>query len=278
MKRHIILLVVVFIMLINIAYTYGQNNYPKRIISLAPYTTEQIYLLGAQDNLIGTTIYCQRPAEAKNKEKVATAIEVNLEKIVSMKPDLVLATPLTDRVAIEKLIYLNIKVIVFKDAKTFDGICEQFLELGKIIGKEEVAKKIINEAKKELGLIKEKTSLFSRPRVFIQVGARPLVTANKDYFINDFIEFAGGINIAKDSKGILYSREKVLLDNPQVIIIVSMGIATKEEKMFWQKYQTLDAVKNNRIYIADSNILCSPTPLSFIDGLKQIVNFLHPEN
>jgi len=112
----------------------------------------------------------------------------------------------------------------------------------------------------------------------VQIGTKPLVTINEDSFINDFIEKAGGINITKDLKNIHYSREKVIKDNPDVIIIASMGINGKNEIEVWQKFNTLEATRNDRIYIVDSELLCSPTPASFGETLEKIVKFLHPHD
>ncbi|MDP2754421.1 MAG: ABC transporter substrate-binding protein [Nitrospirota bacterium] len=249
---------------------------PQRIISLGPSITEQLYLLEAQDRLIGCTVYCKRPKEAESKEKVGTVIEVNLEKIVSLKPDLVVATSLTNLKAIEKLRNLGIKLVEFHSSKNFTELCKQFLELGKIVGREKEAEEIVYRAKKAISSIKQKVKELPKPKVLVQVGAKPLWVAPKDSFVNDFIEFAGGINIAGDSETGLYSREKVLKQNPDVIIIVTMGIVGEEEKKIWQKYKTLNAVINNRIYIVDSYRLCSPTPVSFVETLEKITEILHP--
>ena len=255
---------------------HTEQNFSQRIISLGPSITEQLYLLKAQDRLVGCTIYCKRPKEAKSKEKVGTVVEVNLEKIIGLKPDLVLATSLTDFKAIKKLKNLGIEIVSFFPPKNFAEICEQFLELGKIIGKEKKAEEIISKAKDKINATKKKVKNLPKPKVFIQIGARPLFTVIGDSFVNDFIEFAGGVNIAQNLKSGFYSREKVIEANPNVIIIVTMGIVGEEEKGVWEKYLILEAVKNNRVYIIDSYKLCSPTPLSFADALEQITGILHP--
>ncbi len=248
---------------------------PQRIISLGPSITEQLYSLGAQDKLIACTVYCKRPEEAETKEKVATAIEVNLEKVIALKPDLILATSLTDSEAIEKLRSLGIKVISFPSAESFDEICEQFLELAGIVGEEKKAGEILREVKTEVNSIKEKIKNSKRLKVFVQVGANPLFTMTKNSYANDIIEFAGGINIAKDAGIGLYSREEVLGKNPDVIIIVTMGITAEAEKEIWGKYKVLKAAKDKRIYIMDSYKFCSPTPVSFVEALKELVEVLH---
>lgn len=256
---------------------YAQQDYPQRIISLGPSITEELYLLGVQDRLIGCTVYCERPKEAETKEKIGTVVKVNVEKIVSLKPDLVLATSLTDPKAAEKMRSLGIRVVCFSHTRNFIEICEQFLELGKIVDKKKEAEEIINGVRGKVDFIKEKVKYLPKPKVFIQVGARPLFTVTKDSFVSDFIEFAGGINIAKDAKTGFYSREEVLRKNPDVIIIVTMGIIGEKEKEIWVKYEALKAVKNNRVYIIDSYKFCSPTPVSFVDTLEEMVKILHPQ-
>lgn len=255
---------------------YNQQNPPQRIISLGPSITEQLYLLGVEDRLVGCTVYCKRPKEAESKEKVGTVIEVNLEKIASLKPDLVVATSLTDPRVVERLKKLGIKGVGFSQAKNFAEICQQFLELGGLVGKEKEAQEIVNIAKNKVDSIKEKIRGL-QPKVLVQMGAKPLWVATKDSFINDFIELAGGENIGPLGRSGLYSREKVLKQNPDVIIIVAMGIVGEQEKKIWERYETLKAVKDKRIYIIDSYKLCSPTPVSFVETLEEMIKILYPQ-
>jgi len=274
--RKICFLFTVFCCSILCISSHGQDKFPQRIISLGPSITEELYLLGVENKIVGVTTYCQRPPQAQEIEKIGTVIEVNLEKVISLQPNLVLATSLTNPKAKEKLKNLGIKVITFPSAKNFREICEQFLELGKIVGREKEAEEIVYRAKKTVSSVKQKVKELPKPKVLVQVGAKPLWVAPKDSFVNDFIEIAGGINVGPSGKNGLYSREKVLKQNPDVIIITTMGIAGEEEKKIWQKYKTLNAVRNNRIYIIDSYRLCSPTPVTFVETLKEIVKILHP--
>ena len=252
--------------------------YPQRIISLGPAVTESLYLLGAEDRILATTVYCQRPAQAQNTEKIGTVIDVNIEKAVQLKPDLVLATPLTNPKDIEKLQSLGIKVTTAPAAKNFSQICEQLLKLGKNVGEAERAEEIIRQVKARVEIIKKKAGGRASRKVFVQIGANPLYAATKDSFINDFIEYAGGTNIVSSSGSGLYSREKVLADNPDVIIIVIMGIAAEEEKQVWRRFKGLKAASNNRIYIVDADKFCSPTPVSFVEALEEMVRILHPQD
>ena len=253
----------------------AENNFPQRIISLVPALTEELYLLEIQDRLIANTSYCKRPPAAEKKEKIGSGMKVSLEKIIYLEPDLVLAKEYSNQKQIKKLRNMGIRVKVFPNAKNFSDICEQFIDLGKIVGKEDKSKQIVLRARDKVSFIRQKIKDLPKPNVLFQIGAKPLWVATKDSFINDFIELAGGANIGPFGKSGLYSREKVIQQNPDVIIIVTMGIVGEEEKETWQKYKTLNAAKNNRIYIVDSYKICSPTPVSFVEVLEEIVGLIH---
>ncbi|MDD5085685.1 MAG: helical backbone metal receptor [Candidatus Omnitrophica bacterium] len=268
----------VFMFLAACVFTgHAEENYPQRMISLGPSITKDLYLLGAGDKLIADTTYCVKPPEAERKEKIGTVLEVNVEKVFNLKPDLVLATSLTNPKAKEKLKNLGIRVVTFPAPRDFSSLCSQFLELGKLIGVEEEAEEIVENARNKAASIREKIKNLPKPKVFIQIGARPLFAATGRYFVNDYVEFAGGLNIAKEAREGIYSREQVLKADPDVIIIAAMGSLRAEvEKKAWQNFQTLNAVKFNRIYIIDSDELTSPTPVSFTETLEEFVDILHP--
>ena len=257
------------------SFAQAKQTYPQRIISFYPALTEEIYLLGAQDKLIGCTIYCQRPPETKKKEKIGTVMDINLEKVFSLQPDLVLTAPLTDPKAQDKLKNLGIKVITLPIPNNFNDICNQFLRLSSLLNKENNAEKIITTAKNKIQALQTRIDGVAKPRVFFQIGVNPLVTVNKDSFLNDFIELAGGVNVTRELKNTLYSREKVLTDNPDVIIIATMGIMGEEEKKIWQTFKTIKAVKDGRIHLFDAFSICSPTPISFVENLQTLAKILH---
>ena len=249
---------------------------PKRIISLAPSLTDSLCLLGAKDRIVGCTTYCKRK-DLIGVPRVGNVREISIEKIVMLKPDVVLATTLTNPKAVAKLRSMGYRVEVFPYPKSFEDICHQFLKLGKIVGATERASSIVKRARREVSRITTLTRSLKKIRVFVEIGANPLFTVTKNTYINDLIEKAGGINIASDSKSGLYSREKVVEKDPDVIIITDMGILTEKEKGFWMKFKEMKAVKNRRIYIVDSYKLCNPTPLSFVESLREITLILHPE-
>lgn len=255
----------------------GNTGLPGRIVSLGPALTESLYLLQVPEKIVGVTTYCQNPPEAKTKEKVGSVVEFNLEKVLSLKPDLVLATALTDVRGVEKLKRLGVAVKVFDQARNFNQLCEQFLELGKMVGRPAAAGKIVSQARKKVENVRQRVKNLPKTSVFVQVGTRPLFTVTGDSFVNDYIELAGGTNISRDAKTGLFSREEVLNRNPDVIIIITMGIVGKQEEKNWRKYQNLKAAHTGRIHVLDAYKIGSPTPIGFAETLREIADILHPQ-
>jgi iron complex transport system substrate-binding protein len=258
----------------------ASEKYPERIVSLGPVITDMIYLLDAQKRLIAVTSYCIIPATEEPKEIIGTVMQMNVEKIIALKPDLVVANALTRKKQIKVLEKQGINVIKLSTPKDFKGICQRLLDLGKLIGGHGKALKIVKKAKYDVDRIKSDIKDLEKRKVFIQIGLKPLKTAGKDTFINEYIEFAGGVNIAFNANDGIFSREKVLQENPDIIFIATMGSskkAGKTEKQAWMRFEFLKACKNNEIHILDPDIVCSPTPIIFARGLKDFYRYIHPE-
>lgn len=250
--------------------SFGQN--PKRIVSLAPSLTKNIYFLEAQNQLIGCTSYCTE-AVAEKKDIVASAVTVNLEKVISLIPDLVIVTTITSPETIDKLKNFGIKVEVFPTPKSFEEICSQFERLGKITGNSDVAQKVISESKSKIEKLKLRKG--ETTKVFFQIGADPIFTVLPNTFMNDYITIPGGENIAQDlTKGTM-TRESVLARNPDYIFIVTMGIIGENEQQTWLEFPELEASKKKHIFIVDAEQACSPTPITFIQTLETIVNYMN---
>jgi len=256
-----------------------KSNHPQRVISLSPIITETIYLLNAQDLLIADTTYCNVPEQAKRKEKIGSVIQMNVEKIIRLQPDLVIASPLSNKKQIQILQNQHIKVMTIENPKTFPQMCDVTLELGRILGQTDTAEKIVEKAAKKVDVIKLKAARLPKRKVFIQIGMKPLHSANKDMFINEYIKYGGGINIAENEKSGVYSREKVLKENPDIILIATMGTSKKAgeiEKQRWMKFRSLNAAIQKQIHVLDPEIILSPTPVTFAKGLKKVLTLIHP--
>ncbi len=269
----------VFCFLTNLSYSMTDKTH-RRVVSLGPIITEMIYMLCAENQLIANTTYCVVPADAKFKEKIGTVIQMNIEKIISLKPDVVIASTLSREKQIEILKRQGINVIRYKNPKTFPEMCQMTIDLGSVLGKKDKALKIVKEAQKTVDKIKKKAEKLIPKKVFIQIGLKPLHTVTKDIFVNEYIRYGGGINIAENENSGIYSREKVLTANPDVIFVATMGSSKKAgeiEKKRWMKFSSINASATGQVYVLNPDIVCSPTLITFVKGLKEILSLIHPE-
>ena len=248
-----------------------------QIVTLTPSITKQLLLLGVEDYVIGHTSYC--PSEKlDNSELVASATEVNIEKIALLEPDVVLVSTLTKKKVIDNLRKLGIKVKYMDMPKSFDEICEQMIKLGEIVEKEEKALSIVKKQRTKLDSMQNTIPEGEKLKFFIEIGANPLYAATSESFMHDYIRFANGENIAAGLKSGTMSRESVLAKNPDVIVIVTMGIVGKEEKDIWEDYPNLNASKKDNIFVIDSDKASSPTPISFTSVVGEIIELVYHQN
>ena len=253
---------------------------PRRVVSLSPIITETIYLVGAQDLLIADTSYCNVPEAAQFKEKIGSVLQMNVEKIVALKPDLVIASALSREKQLKILEKMAVPVIRAKNPGTFDQMCEMTLELGRVLGRAGQAGEVVSRAREAARAIRDRAASLDKPSVFLQIGIKPLHSANGEMFISEYIRYAGGLNIAEQEGSGVYSREKVLAVDPDVILVSTMGSSRKAavlERDKWMAYKSMTAVRQGRVHVLDPELICSPTPVTFVEGLEKILPLLHPE-
>lgn len=271
MKKIFITLIIVFISA-NLFAEY------KRIISLAPSVTRSLYELGLEEKVIAVTVYC--PKGTTQKENVGTLLEPNIEKIISLNPDLIISTKEgNNKSAIEKIQRLGCNVYIMDTVSNFDEICKNFQNLGNYLNKKETVSKILKTVKDEIDSILLKVKNKKSEKIFWEVGAQPLFTAGKKSFVNNYNKFLGTTNIFEDID-MRYPNvniESVILKNPDIILLVNMGDITHEEIKRWKQINTISAVKNNRLYMLDVNDIFTPTPLTFLNGVKIILKTLYPD-
>ena len=263
---------IIFLFLLTDVAGFSQSV--KKVISLAPSITENIYLLGAEDKMVGCTSYCTQ-AVSDGVEQIGSTVNINIEKVFALQPDLVLAMQLTKPQDIEAMKKLGIKVEMIKTPATFDEICEQTIYIGKLIGEQEAAQKVITQTKHTVDSLKQLcVQIPERHKIFFQIGANPIFTVLEHTFMNDYILFCKGENIANGMKHGTMTRESVIQKNPDVIIIATMGGFGKEEQNIWESYNVLKAAKNNKVFLIDSEIACSPTPVNFAKAFADIYQFV----
>lgn len=253
---------------------------PKRVLALAPSLTEMIFSLQAEDKLIGATSYSNFPEAAKKLPRVGSYVQLDLEKIIALKPDLCIAikdgNPLRTVDAIKAL---GIPVFAI-DPRSIEQIMDAFLLIGDILGVSERAKELVADMEHRLALVKRRVdSSTTRPRVFFQIADIPIISAGKDSYIDKLITLAGGSNLAGNmTEYPRFSWENIMQLQPEIIVISSMAGGKSQEllKAPWQKWPEIPAVRNNQLYVVNADLFNRPT-IRLINGLEILSEILHPE-
>ncbi len=253
---------------------------PSRIVSLAPSLTEILYFLGLGQRVVGVTKFSYYPPDAARKPKVGSYIELNVEKIISLVPDLVIGTVDGNKPGVVDLLnQAGIRVFIVNPRNVKQAI-ETIAIIGQVCGVNEKASLLTRRLNRRVNRILKKIRTKERPLVFLQINVRPIMTVNKNTIHHDLISLAGGRNMARNEP-FTYPRisiEEVIRKKPEVIIISSMERGGRFEKarQEWLKWRSIPAVKNNRVHLIDSDLIDRASP-RIIDGLEAMSRIIHPE-
>ncbi|MDD5614525.1 MAG: helical backbone metal receptor [Candidatus Omnitrophica bacterium] len=252
------------------------NACALRIVSLSPYLTESIILLDAESFLAGITSI-DRDMFGLDQEVVGDTLNINIEKIAALKPDIILATPMNKIERVGKLKELGIKIEYFQAEESFRDCCDNFLRLAGLLDRISKAQDIIDSMNKELKEILLKKCGDRKPRIFLEVGTSPLITAGRLSYLNDLLIYAGGENIAQDigSGFFRVAKEKILESNPDYIIVMSENYVFS--KNFWLKYGFLNAVAGNNIIEVNADLFSRPNPVNFVQAVYLLRSVICPE-
>jgi len=260
------------------------DKMPETIVSLAPSNTEILFALGLGDKVVGVTEYCDYPEAVKDKPKVGGFSTVDIERVIEIGPDLILATGYHKAEVIPGLERLGLTVVCLNPT-TLEEVLEAITLAGKCTGKEDEASQLVTEMEKRVNAITEKTaglSASARPWVFYIVYHDPLMTVGSDTFTHELIVKAGGINIAQDLTGDYptIGLEAVIAANPQVIV-ASYGHGSVEDlplqfALTEPRLSDVDARVNNQVYEIDTSLGSRPG-LRIVDGLELLAKMIHPE-
>lgn len=263
-------------------YTY------KRIISLSPSTTETLFALGLGEKVVGVTRFCNYPPEAKGKKRVGGYVNPNYEAIAALEPDIVIILPEHERVK-NFLTELGLKYLTVNN-KTIQDILSAIATIGKECGAEKRANELIAAINSRIQKIQQKTQNLPRPKVLISIGRtmgsgslKDVYIAGKNTYYDELINYAGGRNAYKNEK-IAYpmlSAEGIIHINPEIIIdmvadLSSNGLTEEMVRKEWQSVSSVDALKNNRLFVFSRDYIVIPGP-RFILLLEDIARTVHPE-
>jgi len=256
---------------------------PERIISIASGNTEILFALGLGDRVVAVTDYCNYPPEAKQKPSIGGFSTPNIEEVVALEPDLILAASIHKGEVIPALEGKGLTVFAL-DPKTLGEILEAIALVGEITGKGEESSQLVTEMSNRIKAVTDKTDGLpeaQRPRVFYLTWHKPLRTAGGDTWHEELIAKAGGINIARDLTGYaMISLEAVIAANPQVII-AGVGMGSGEDLTFQYvkaepRLRNVDARINHRVYSMEVDLAGRPGP-RIVTALEKLAEFTHPE-
>ena len=256
---------------------------PERIISLAPSNTEILFALGLGNRVVAVTDYCNYPAEAQAKPKIGGFTTTNIEEVVVLSPDMVLAASIQKKRIIPALEGKGLTIFTL-DPKNLDEVLEAITLVGKVTGKGEEASGLVAAMQNRIKAVTDKTDNLpetERPRVFYITWHDPLKTCGAGTQHDELIWKAGGTNIARDLTGYAtISLEAVIEANPQVII-AGVGMGSGEDLPFQYvkaepRLRNVDARINNRVYKILVDLAGRHGP-RLVNGLENLAEFIHPE-
>ena len=249
---------------------------PQRIVSLAPGITETLYALGLEDRIVGVTTFCDWPPKARLKGKVGGFTNPSIEKIVSLRPDLIIATADGNKKdTVEKLERLGLPVYVTKPSDT-RGVLESIMRIGEITGRTKEADKLADGLRKRLNRITTRIHIKNRPRVFFQLGMDPMITAGRNTLIHEVIEKAEVSILPNDTANYRYSTEGSWPIAGHIVFAPMVNDQefsnVKNSGADWE----IPAVQNNRIYLIDADLINRASPRIF-DAVERIALIFHPD-
>ncbi|MCL0052944.1 cobalamin-binding protein [Dehalococcoidales bacterium] len=246
---------------------------PQRIVSVAPSNTEILFALGLEERIVGVTEFCDYPPAALDIPKVGGFVPFDLERVVALEPDLVLAAGIHYPDGVAALEEVGITTFVLAP-KTLEEVLANIRVVGEITGKSQEAARLVTSLEERIKAITDKTEvLVERPRVFYLTWHDPLWVAGSGTFAHDLIEKAGGKNIAYDLTGwATIDLETVIARDPEVIIATHGAAGVKDEPHL----AVTTAGIEDRIYLVEEDPFVRPGP-RLVDALEKLAGLLHPE-
>ena len=277
MHRFIKLYIILVLLCAISGYVVASDALPTmRIISLTPATTEILFELGLDKEIVGVSSYCTWPVKARAKERVGSFSNPNIEKIIMLKPDLVILTGMEQEHIKDIFSRLNIKYINV-DPANLSELISSIEELGNATGTVSQAKILANSIRSVISRLKKFNSSIpglKKPKIYMEIWHDPIMCPGRNSFVDDMIETAGGVNITADLNR-SYSRidpEQVILRNPDIIILAYMKPDDWVEQTFAKRlgWEDVNAIKERNIYTdINPDIILRPGP-RVINGLIEL--------
>lgn len=241
----------------------------QRIISLSPHITENLFAIEAGDLIVGAVDYSDYPEAAKKIPLVGGYNQLDIEGILALEPDLIIAWQSGNPMAqVERLASLGVP-IYYTEPRSFAAVSHELRQLGRLTGRKLPAEQAAFAFEQGAAQLKAEYAQQRPVKVFYQVWEQPLMTLNGQHLISEGLSLCGGVNIFADLNQLVpvISREVVLAKDPEVIMGGGMGEDTPAWLDNWKKYSSMQAVKENKLYFIPPSLVQRPTP-RFLQGTK----------
>lgn len=257
----------------------------RTIISLAPSNTEILFALNAGSQIAARDDYSNYPSQALELPSIGDTMgSISLEKIISLQPDLVLASPLTAPEQVKSMEDLGLKVFVLQNPADFEDLYQNLETVGKLTGHEKDASVLINTLRGRVKAVEEKLSgLTKKPLVFYELdGSEPVKpwTAGPGTFVDYLIGKAGGVNLGSDlsAEWVQISQEALIIKNPDFILLGDSlyGGVTADQVALRPGWDQIKAVKIHQVFPFNDDLVSRPGP-RMVDGFEELAKVLHPD-
>jgi iron complex transport system substrate-binding protein len=256
--------------------------FPSRIVCLTEETTETLYLLGQGERVVGVSGYTVRPPEARQKPKVSAFINARFDKILALRPDLVLAFSDLQADLAAELVRRGLAVVTFNQRSVAE-ILQMIRMLGGLVGCQAQAEALAERLERDLDRIRQTASgLAERPRVFFEEWDDPLISGIR--WVEELVEIAGGTPIFPELAGAGLAKDRIVdpaevaRRDPQVIFASWCGKKVRKDTIRLRAgWDRVSAVRDDRIYEIKSTYILQPGPASLTEGVQQLHAILMKE-
>ncbi|GGF29492.1 putative ABC transporter substrate-binding lipoprotein YvrC [Halobacillus andaensis] len=256
---------------------------PERIVSLMPSNTEIAFELGAGDEVVGVSENDNYPEEVTELEQVG-GMEINVEKVISLEPDLVLAhasSAHNSQEALDQIEEAGIAVYIVEDAASFDGVYDTIEAIGEVVNEQGNAEEIVTGMQKDIEAIEEQAAeVEEEKRVFVEVSPEPeIYTTGTGTFMNEMLEMIQAENAAADEEGWVQMNEEAVIDMQPDTIITTYGYYTEdpvEQVLSREGWEEVPAIENAKVIDVHSDLVTRSGP-RLVEGLEELAEAVYPD-
>jgi iron complex transport system substrate-binding protein len=249
-----------------------------RVVSLAPNLSEIVFAIGAGHLLVGRTSYCDFPPEAKAVAEVGDTLHPSLERIIAVKPQVVLVSTASQLEVFTKQLQGHDIAVFVTDPHDLEGVFRSIVQIGEIVGEQDKANSLVQTLRERTNAVEQAVKQKPPVKVFYQVSGEPLYTAGHDAFVTDLMRRAGAASVTADVPGAWpkYSNESALAARPDAIILPSGGSMGEANSNVAEALRQSPAVLHGRVYKINDDHLARPGPRA-VTGLEEMARALHPD-